>query len=105
MVPVLEYAWHVGTACDFKWIWAGAADMLRNRNDLLKAAVEKLEWRYCSNFGIFSAVGVNGILWCCGGMVGSVHYGMVGAVDSENCSMVDIFVVGAWDVEMILVIC
>ena len=47
---------------------------------------------------------MNSILWCCGGMVGSVHYGMVGAVDSKNCSMVDLFVVGASDVEMILVI-
>ena len=48
---------------------------------------------------------MNGILLSHVSMVDSVHGGMVGAVDSENCSMVDIFVVGAWDVEMILVIC
>ena len=75
--------------------------MLGNSDDLLKAVVEKLERRHCSNFCTFSTVGVNGILFgrggmvgsVHGGMVGSVHGGMVGAVDSEICSMVDFFAV------------
>ena len=78
----------------FKWIWAGCADIPGNSDDLPKAVAEKLERRYSSNFGTFSTVDVNGILLGCGGMVDLVHGGMVGAVDSKICSMVDIFVVG-----------
>ena len=37
---------------------------------------------------------MNGILLLHVSMVDLVHGGMVGAVDSENCFMVDIFVVG-----------
>ena len=50
--------------------------MLGNGDDLLKAVVKKLEQRYCSNFGTFSSVRVNGILIGRGGMVDSVHGGM-----------------------------
>ena len=68
--------------------------MLGNGDDLLISVLENLERRYYSNFGTFSTVGVNGILMGCGGMTCSVHGGVVGVVDSENCSMVDFFVVG-----------
>ena len=65
-----------------------------NSHDLLKAVGEKLERRYSSNFGTFSTVGVNGILLGRGSMLDSVHGGMVDAVDSKICSVVDFFVVG-----------
>ena len=46
--------------------------MLGNDDDLLNAALAKLEQSYCFNFGIFSSVGGNGIYFGCGGMVGAV---------------------------------
>ena len=60
--------------------------LLGNVDDLLKAVVEKLEQRHCSNLGTFSTFGVNGILFG--------HGGMLGVVDSEICSMVDFFAGG-----------
>ena len=67
--------------------------MLGNGDDLLKAVVEKLKRSHSSNFGTFSTIGMNGNLFGCGGMVGSVHGGMVGVVDSEICCTVDFFAV------------
>ena len=85
-----------GTTFDFKWIWAGGAGMLGNSDNLLTAVVEKLEWTYNSKFSTFSTVGVNDILLGWGGTVGLVHGGMLGALDSEICSMVDFFCGGHW---------
>ena len=59
--------------------------MLGNSDDLLKVIEEKLERRHCSNLGTFSTVAVNNILFSHGGMVASVHGGIVSAVDSETC--------------------
>ena len=48
---------------------------------------------------------MNDILLGWGGMVGLVHGGMLGALDSEICSMVNFFLWWALDIETMLVIC